>query len=361
MKKYMFLGLMFFAFISIFKYFANAQSVKVGGYMQTWLFLNQQTTELIPSMYKDGIESTSGIRIRRARLTANATLNETFGANVTLEFAGATRNLLDFTVTAKIAPELMFTVGQFTVPCQMYETSRLPSTRQTLYELSDISINLSSLMGLDAYRDIGIMVSGNINNMFRYYAYYGNGHGRLFYAGTNILNRKLSDGLYGARLEIEPLKGLSIGGHYAINKQDYVYTTNGLWGMDIKSYSIDLATEGFGLPFLSTIISYGSVGLKEEYGYHTWDYSGLSATLMFNVTKQIQLVGRFDNGNAIPRSAYDNENSKFDNIVLGANWYFYKDDSEIFKIGINYHIKNESLEIDKLDNNALLIWMQVKF
>ena len=156
MKKYIFLGLTIFVFISMFKYSANAQSVKVGGYMQTWIFLNQDVSDItIPEISK----SVSGIRTRRARLTANATLNEIFGANVTLEFAGATRSLLDFAVTAKIVPELIFTVGQFTVPCQMYETGRLPSTKQTLYELSDVSIYTSSyLMGLDAYRDVGIMV-----------------------------------------------------------------------------------------------------------------------------------------------------------------------------------------------------------
>ena len=356
MKKYMFLGLTIFAFISMFKYSANAQSVKVGGFLQTWIFLNQETTA--PSQYPDIdiAESTSGIRARRARLTTNATLNEIFGANVTVEFATASRALIDFAVTAKIAPELMFTLGQFVAPCQMYETGKLPSTKLILYELSNISMNLSSMMGFDGYRDVGIMVSGNINNMFRYYAYYGNGTGRLFYAGTDILNKRLSDGLYGARLEVEPIKGLSIGGHYSINKQDNVYTTSsGLLNMDRNSYSIDLVTEGFGLPFLSTIISYG-VGQLKDNSPHTLNNNGLSATLMFNVTKQIQLTGRFD----YIKYNYATYNAdKLNNVVFGANWYFYKDDSEIFKIGIDYHIRNER-NYDAT-SNALLIWTQVKF
>ena len=361
MKKYLFLTLMIFAFLTISKSSANAQSVKIGGYMQTWFILNQETQA--PS-YLGIDDGTSGIRIRRARLSAKADLDEVFSVNIMLELADGSRNLYDFSLSAKVAPELVFTLGQFIVPCQMYETGKLSSAKIPLYELSDIALTLSRNMGYDSYRDVGLMVNGNISNMFKYYAYYGNGTGKLSFAGSNILNRKLTDGLYGLRLEVEPTKGVSIGGQYSINNQDSIYVrdpvsnANNIIYRDRNSLSFDVATEKFGLPFLSTMISYGMGQVKD--GNYPLNYNGLSATLMFDITKRIQLTGRFDTYN----QKYDTdgaEESKYNNIIFGVNWFYYKGNEDIFRVGINYHIKNESLERDKVDNNMFLVWTQLKF
>jgi hypothetical protein len=295
----------------------------------------------------------SGLRIRRARIGVRGDLSEVFSINTMLDFTSASNNLVDFALIAKVSPELVFTVGQFIAPLQLYETGRLSSSSITIYEVSNVSRNLSENMGFNSYRDVGIMVSGAFANMVKYYAYYGNGQGRLVFAGTNILNRKLSDGLYGLRLEIEPAKGLSIGAQYSINSQDNVNTSSGIVFRDRNSFSADIVTQGFGLPFLSAILSYGMGEVKDL----NYDYNGLSATLTFDITKQFQAVGRFDTYNQKPTIDGANE-SDYNNIVFGVNWYYFKDNSEIFKIGLDYHIKNETIEVD---NNALLLWTQVKF
>jgi hypothetical protein len=341
-----------FAFIAISKSSVKAQGVKVGGFMQGWLYLNQQNPSPI-----DGVEdATSGLRLRRARISVRGDLDEVFFFFFMLDFAAAFRNLVDFAFVAKIAPELVVTVGQFIAPLQMYETGKLSSTKTPLYELSDGSMRFASNIGFDSYRDVGIMVNGTLATMFKYYAYYGNGNGRLSFAGTNILNRKISDGLYGLRLEAEPMKGLSIGAQYSINSQDNVNIDNAIVFKDRNSFSADIATQHFGLPFLSAILSYGMGQVKDGAAF---DYNALSATLMFDITKQFQVVGRFDTYNQ-KRDIEGAEESKFNNIAFGLN-YYYKGNDDIFMIGLDYHIKNETLERDKVDNNALLLWTQVKF
>jgi hypothetical protein len=351
MKKIMFLSLVLFAFVAIPKSSVNAQGVKIHGFMQSWLYLNQQN----PSPIEGVEDAMSGLRIRRAKIGVVGDLNEVFSINAMLDFSFANTNLVDFAFIAKVSPELVFTVGQFIAPLQMYESGRLSSSSITIYEISNVSRNLSENMGFNSYRDVGIMVSGAFANMFKYYAYYGNGQGRLNFAGTNILNRKLSDGLYGLRLEVEPAKGLSIGAQYSINSQDNVNTSSGIVFRDRNSFSADIATQGFGLPFLSAILSYGMGEVKDL----NYDYDGLSATLTFDITKQFQAVGRFDSYNRKPTLDGANE-SNYNNIVFGVNWYYFKDNAEIFKIGINYHIMNED-DNNKIDNDVLLLWTQVKF
>ena len=362
MKKFIVVCLIFFAFSTMFKFIANAQGVKVGGvqvggYLQTWYYLYKENpAPRYPedNEVEDGI--VAGMRIKRAIVTLKTELNEVFSVNILLNFPDQNRNLYDFSVTAKIFPELIVTFGQFVSPCQTYETSgKMSFTKLALYEVSDIANNLSANTGYEGYRDIGIMVNGALANIFRYYLYYGSGNGRLFFAETNILNKKLSDGLYGGRLEVEPIKGLNIGGHYAINNQENLYTSNGIINKDRNSMSVDLATQGLGLPFISTIISYGMGQVKDK-GSAAFDYNGLSATLFVDLSKRVQLTGRFDTYNRKPEIG---EESNYNNIGFGLNWTYYKGTDDIFKLGLQYHIKNE--DQNKIDNNALLIYSQVKF
>ena len=336
----------------------NAQDVKVSGYMQNWLILNQQTTAVTGH---NGIEdNTSGFRIRRARLGFKSDINETFGVYTWLEFADGTRNLLDFALTAKVSPELMFTIGQFITPCQSYETAKLSSAKIPLYELSDISTKLSTNMGHDSYRDVGMMVSGAFD-IVKYSAYYGNGDGRLLFGSTHILNKKLSDGLYGLRLDAEPAKGLNIGVQYSLNSQDSAYikdpvtSVNGIKYRDRSSFSADIFSEGFGLPELFTSIGYSTGKIKDG---TPLNFNGLTATIGYKITPAINVVGRYDTYNQKNDVAKAIE-YKYNNITMGVNYLFFKEKNEIFKIALNYQIRNE--DTDKTDNNVLLLWMQVKF
>jgi hypothetical protein len=345
--------MMFFTFQNV-----DAQDIKVSGYMQTWLTLNQQTTAV--ANHPDIEESSSGFRIRRARLSFKSDINETFGVNTWFEFADGTRNLLDFYVTAKVSPELMFTIGQFITPCQSYETAKLSSSKIPLYELSDISTKLSSNMGHDSYRDVGMMISGAFD-IVKYSAYYGNGNGRLLFATNHILNKNISDGLYGLRLDVEPQKGLNFGVQYSINNQDSAYikdpvtSVSGIKYRDRSSFSVDLFTEGFGIPELFSSIGYSVGKIKDG---TPLDYDGLTATIGYKITPAVQVIGRYDTYN----QKNDTPNAieyKTNGITFGANYLFFKEKNEIVKLGLNYQIRNE--DPVETDNNTLLLWMQVKF
>lgn len=343
-------------FMFLVSSFSYSQDMKIGGYMQTWLTLDQQTTGVAGS--KEVEESTSGFRIRRARLNFKTDINETFGINTWFEFAEASRNMLDFYATIKLAPELTFWVGQFITPAQAYETAKLASSKIDLYELADISLKLSSNMGHNSYRDVGIMATGKFD-FLEYSAYYGNGNGRFFYASNNILNRKFGDGLFGLRLDATPTKGLSIGAHYSVNSQDSVMVNDPISSVkskiqrDRSSYSVNLVTNDFGIPNLFSTIVYAAG--KVEDGTKI-DYNGITATLGYKVTPVIHVIGRYDTYNEEKPNTVD---YKTNSIVLGISYLFFKEKTEIAKIGLNYQIRNE--DPVELDNNTLLLWFQVKF
>ncbi len=329
----------------------NAQDIKIGGYMQNWLTLDQGTPKIA------GTETTSGFRIRRARLNFKSDINETFAINSWFEFAEASKNMLDFYLTAKVSPELMFTVGQFITPAQAYETARLSSSKIPFYELADISLNLSKNMGHDSYRDVGIMASGKID-FLEYSAYYGNGNGRFFYTSNNIINRKFGNGLIGLRLDAAPIKGLSIGAHYSSNIQDSNYVSDPITAAksiryrDRNSYSFNIVTDGLGLPELFSTIVFAAGKMKDA----NTDYDGITATLGYKITSAIHVIGRYDTYNEEKKNLPDFNTSS---VVLGMSYLFLKENNEIAKIALNYQIRNE--DQTALDNNTLLLWMQIKF
>jgi len=356
MKNYVFF-LVFVLFV-FFTHSADSQNMKIGGYMQTWLILNQQTAKINAS---PGIEDqTSGFRIRRARLNFKTDINETFSVNTWFEFAEASKNMLDFYVEAKVSDALKFTIGQFITPAQTYETSKLASSKISLYELADISLNLSRNMGHDSYRDVGIMANGKIE-IVEYSLYYGNGNGRFFYASNNILNRKFGNGLYGIRLDAEISKGLNIGMHYSANIQDSNYVSDPITSVkstrhrDRNSYSFNLVSDGFGLPDLFSTIIYASGKIKDGSNV---DYDGFTATIGYKILPYLHIIGRYDTYN----EKYPNTTKqKIENnsTVFGINYLFLKEKSEIAKIGVNYQIRKE--KPTEIDNNIFLLWMQVKF
>lgn len=341
---------------------ANAQGVKVGGYLQTW-FLNQENDGY--ANRSDIEQGVSGFRIRRARLNFKTDLNEVFSVDTWLDFADVQKALLDLKAIAKIAPEFIVTVGQFIPPTQMNETANIPSSKIPFYELSDVALKLSGYMGHDSYRDVGLMVSGTINNIFKYGAYYGNGCGRFGYAQTAIFNRKFGNGLMGLRLDVEPVKGLFVGGHFSINKQDSVNTGSTaapvISTKDRSSFSLNAGTDGFGLPELYTQFEYGNGKIDEILKNAKTEYNGWYATVAYKVIPTLQLLFRYDTYKETIKSTKGLADAVGENknITFGATYYFYKEKTELVKVGLNYESRKE----DPVDykNNIFVIWTQFKF
>ena len=364
------LGLVVLVLVS----FSTAQ-VKVGGYLQAWE-LSQQTLAVAGH---PGIDSSdNGFRIRRARLNFKADLNEVFSIDSWLELAGSTNILLDFKGIAKVAPEFVVTVGQFIPPVHMHETANISSSRIPFYELSDVAINLSTFMGTDSYRDIGLMVGGQYD-VVRYGVYYGNGRGRFnsvlpgsSTAGT-ILNRKFGQGLYGGRIDVEPVKGLYLGGHVSMNKQDSILVAGTATPiqMDRSSYSFGFGADGLeAIPELYADVAYGNGKVNDPNAVtaakNGFDYNGMTAIVGYKILPTLQLLGRYDtytqNNNAIVNASgavtTAAATTKAKNWTFGATLYFFKEKTELVKVGINYESRKE--EPTDVRNNIFVIWTQFK-
>jgi len=340
---------------------ASAQGVKVGGYLQTW-FLSQQNEGYVNN---PGVEQgTSGFRIRRARLSFKSELSEIFSVESWVEFADVQRALLDLKAIAKIAPELTVTVGQFIPPTQMNETANLLSSNLPFYEISDIASKLTSYMGHDSYRDVGIMVGGTINKMFKYGVYYGNGNGRFGYANTNIINRKFGQGLMGMRLDVEPVKGLTVGAHYSINKQDSINTGTAaapvFSSKDRSSFSFNAEANDLGLKGLLARFEYGNGKIDEILKNAKTEYDGWYATLGYKVIPELQVLFRYDTYNETLKSTKGlaDVTGKAKNMTFGTTYFFMKDNTDIVKIGLNYNIRKE--ESVDLRNNIFVLWTQFR-
>jgi len=343
---------------------APAQTVKVGGYLQSW-YLSQET----PAVKNDpGIDSSdNGFRIRRARLNVKAELNDVFCIDSWFEFAGASNILLDFKGIAKIAPEFVVTVGQFIPPVQMNETVNIPSSNIPMYELSDIANYLADAMGTNSYRDMGLMLGGQYD-VVKYGVFYGNGRGRFNSVATypaapsagTILNRKFGQGLYGGRIDIEPVKGICVGGHYSINKQDSLLVSGSSpTNINRSSYSFNVGAQGFApLPDLFADIEYANGKIKDGSGS---DYNGVTATLGYKVIPLLQVLGRYD-GMTQNCYAYGKtlaSKLQVKNWTFGTTAFFCREKTELVKVGLNYEIRNESPT--EIRNNILVLWTQFRF
>jgi hypothetical protein len=349
---------------------ASAQTLKTAGYLQAW-YLSQQNDGLAgdPSV-ENGV---AGFRIRRARLNVHADMNEVFSLDTWLEFAGSSNVLLDYKGSAKIAPEFVVSVGQYIPPATMNETANIASSKILFYEISDIALNLANIMGTESYRDIGLTIGGQYD-VVKYGLYYGNGRGRFNAAGSgqSILNRKMGQGLWGLRIDAEPVKGFLVGGHFSLNKQDSINTGTAtapaISSLNRTSFSLNAGTDGLGLEQLFVQIEYGNGKVNDltklvtayDNGKQTYTYNGFYATLGYKVLPTFHLLFRYDtfSQTKLAAGALPEVTTKANNMTFGATVFFVKEKTEFCKVGVNYEVRKE----DPTDarNNAFVIWTQFR-
>lgn len=335
--------LAFFIFIPLSK--TNAQlQVDVGGYGQAWVIFHD---------YSEAGKDVSGYRLRRGRLFARSRVNETFSATAWFDFAGPDRNLIDFHLDAHIYPWLNIRVGQFIMAGQTFDTGRLVSSRLIFHERPMFTTQLASTMGYDAFRDIGVMFYGNYGPLW-YGVHAGNGTGRFTQAGTHITSRGFGEGLYGARVDVELIEGLTIGGHASINSQNDA-EIRGAAPVDIKrrSWSARLMTYGLGIERVFTEFEYAAGDRKDDQNF---TFNGFYAQAGFKVTSDWHLLARYDQFN---RNRKGLPEETFDNITLGSLYYFRTDNREIARFGLNYRVGKDNP--GSLDNYIVLAWLQVRF
>lgn len=358
--------------LSVLPFTTNAQiSLDLGGYMQTWYIANQSTEVVTPSqgmlpvLGTKTIE-TQGFRLRRARLTARGSLNETFSATTWIEFAGSSTQLLDFYINADIKPWLNLRIGQMIMAGQTYNTARLVSSRLMFYERPAITGRVSGAMGYSAFRDIGLMVHGQYGRLW-YGINAGNGTGRFQQSGTNITERDAGGGLYGARADFELLDGITIGGHFSTNQQRNVVQNNtGPFDIDRISYSGRFATNEVGFKNLFTHFEYTFLEGKDEQitggQADTYKLHGLYAQAGYRLSKEWQVLGRYDEiveKDGITQSIFDGPRTATNHYTFGLSRLIFHEDKEIARTHLNYSF-GESGPAD-LGHSALVLVFQVRF
>lgn len=356
----------------LFPFTATAQiSLDLGGYMQTW-YIASETNEILendsgtfPDL-KENTVHTQGFRIRRARLTARGSLNETFSATTWVEFSGSSAQLLDFYINANIKPWFNIRFGQMMMAGQTYNTSRTPSSTLMFYERPAITGSVSSAMGYSAFRDIGVMIHGSYGRLW-YGVHAGNGTGRFQQSGTNITERDTGGGLYGARIDYELLDGMTIGGHLSTNQQRNVVQNNtGPFDIDRTSYSTRFATDGFGIKNLFTQFEYTFMEGNDEQiaadGTDSYKVHGLYAQAGYKLSKEWVVLGRYDEivqKDGVSQSVVDGPRTATHHYTFGLSRLIFHNDKEIARSHLNYSF-GESGPAD-LGHSALVLVFQVRF
>ncbi len=343
---------------------AKAQiQLEVGGYLQTWYIADQKT-----ELEEDTEIRTSGFRLRRSRLTARGTLNETFSATTWLDFASGTNPLLDFHMDARIRPWLNFRAGQFIMPGQSFDTARLVSSRLYFYERPGVTTALASGMGYSAFRDIGVMLYGNYGGLW-YGVHAGNGSGRFTQAGTQITERDAFGGLYGARADYTFGSGISLGGHISINQQrNVVQSGTGPFDIDRTSWSLRFHTDGFLADRLYTQFEYMQMLVRDDSRGVTvtddenYDLHGFYAEAGYGITIEWHVLARYDQMVQKPgQSGILQGVDRFegDRITFGVTRYVFHENREIARFYLNYNFGED--RPGNLGSHALVLVMQLRF
>jgi hypothetical protein len=335
--------------LSLISYSSSEAQInfKFGGYFQTWLILNEYR-ERDPNDL-----NTWGFRIRRSRLNAQADIADRFNVNTWIEFSDPQRHLMDFYVSWKISPGFNLRFGQFRPPGQMYAASTTSSSNLLLYERPNSVLRLSNNMGYDSLRDIGILASGS-SHQVSFGFYVGNGMGRFFQSGTHIESRDFGGGLYGGRIDVNPVNGLVLGGHFSVNKQNNV-VVNGSQPFDIDrlSYSIRLAMNDLGISGFFTQFEFGggSVNDNEEF-----DFSGYYLEAGYRINPSWSILARYDYYTDVPPSGVSLVE---ENVIFGVLYLWMYNNREIIRMGANYGIGNT--DPGNFSRNIFLFWSQIRF
>lgn len=352
----------------------NAQiKLDVGGYMQNWYIAEQKVDVIETSIdnlpvLNTRTETTQGFRIRRARITARGQLNERFSATTWIEFAGSNPSLLDFHVDAKLKSWLSLRAGQFMMPGQSHDTARLVSSRLIFYERSPVTTRLSDRMGYSAFRDIGVMAYGQHGRLW-YGIHVSNGAGRFNHAGSVITERKTGSGLYGARVDVEAVDGLTLGAHFATNQQrDVVQSGSDPFDIDRTSWSLRVATSDLGIDGLFSQIEFMSLDGKDGNrgvllnNNGAYKLHGFYAELGYQITRNWHILARYDEMTEEPVQSGPlrlSDPFSSDNITLGVSRFIFDDNKELARIHLNYSFgKKEPME---LDQSILVLVFQLRF
>ncbi len=217
-------------------------------------------------------------------------------------------------------------------------------------------------------RDMGVAFKGKIGDddatQLRYFLMISNGIGGNFYVGGEespeyFYTNKFGEYFYGARLELQAVPEVTLGGHYSYNKhEDALYDDKKtVFDIDREAWSADLLVK---LPWGTRIYGFYGEGHLDDLWValnYIYDYKGYGG----------QVVQAFFDDRLELGIRYDEFSSEFDengDVTDQKNWTFGANfsPSPSFRIQANYVDKNTVNDFtDDQDDNIFFINMQFLF
>ncbi len=357
-------------------------SVFIGGELSLWCAYEENENGILQEDTNDeAAEITSGFNLKRGRVGFDyEDLQYHLDARLQIRLEERV-DILDAYGAWGPVDWFRLAVGQMKIP-STYEVLTSGAdldfiTRSTISgNIGDWSLSrtfsYSSFYGNESYyRDLGIAVSGLIGprkktELVKYFFMAGNGLGHSLYIGGSeskefIVSNDFGDYFYGARLDLLPLDGITMGGHYSINEHDDMLFNdeNTVFDLDRSSWSVDVR-----LDFTPVRIAgmYGAGVIDDDY-FHTGltnlEYSGWETKILYQLlSDQLELGARYD--------TYSYESQESGNTIDENHWTFGVNyiPAPLLRLQFNYIRKetedDKNIELD-LDDDIFFINFQLRF
>lgn len=219
------------------------------------------------------------------------------------------------------------------------------------------------------YRDVGGAIRGSIGPksnpmLLRYFLMMSNGLGANLYIGGDeskeyIYSNDFGNYFYGARIDVSPIKWLTVGGHYSRNYHENMLFNDQktVFDLDRYSWSGDIR---FDTKYVRATGMYGAGQINDDYfqaGLSNLDYSGWEAKLMGRIWKDKLEAGvRYDT--YVTEQEESDNPTTYENLTYGLNIIPWPD----VRIQINYMTKNMKNDIEPdIDDNIFYINFQYRF
>lgn len=275
----------------------------------------------------------NGFSLANVRLIFSGELDRGYGYYVQTNFV-ASRILLDARFFYKVAPYLIFDIGQFKVPF---------GTEYLISESAIDFVNRAQNVSLVPGRQIGLQVRGDlICDKLTYKAGIFNGNGTAANGNDN------RDFMYVGRLEFK--NQLSECGHSSLKIAVNAATSNDLVPAPIFSQKRHFAGGDFRLTLHNLMVSgeYIYQQMKQT-NYPSINHRGYHITAGYMVSDKIQLLGRWDS--LIPEKSLF---TKSNYVILGCNIW----PTKATEFQINYIVDTEQSGVKK---HQVLINSQLAF
>ncbi|NBC64746.1 MAG: hypothetical protein GVY07_03645 [Bacteroidetes bacterium] len=362
---------MTFFFIQFYPHQTYSQAgVEFGGYLQAWYIANHDEDVLYTStgnlpVLNVQTEHSSSFKIRRARLTAKGTISESFSIRSWVELTAENRSLLDLYLDAKLSEKLTLRFGQMVMPGQSYDTSRHFSSKLLLVERPSVTTKISSMMGYNAFRDVGIVAYGTLGKLW-YGFQISNGLGRIHQSGFTFFDRNFGSGLIGGRVDYEIIEGVELGAHLSTNQQRNLIQ-HGSEPIDINrtSWSLRASFENLLVPGFFANAEYISFHANDD----NWDISsthgepfslsGFYTLTGYNISRNWNISARFDQ--LTENSGKLTATPDFSSVqyTFGVTRLIHHNSSEIARLHLDYSF-SESGPMD-LNESMIVLALQLKF